>query len=105
MITKKKIIGKPLFENIFGENNTIKVLDFLLMGKDFDFTLSQIASGTQLSRTAVRNAVEELINNGLIVVSRRDVKSAYYKINRETEKFSLLNKLYRVIQREIIVEN
>jgi len=43
---KKMKIGKPLFANIFGENNNIKVLDFLFMGKEFDFTLPLTSSLT-----------------------------------------------------------
>lgn len=102
---KNKIVVKPLFENVFGENNTIKVLDFFLMGKDFDFTLSQIAIGTDLSRTAVRNAISELLDKKMIVVSREDVKSTYYRINKEDKKFELLTKLYKELKKEVWLEH
>lgn len=95
-------IGKPLFENIFGENNTIKVLDFLYMGNDFDFTLTHIHNGTGLSRTAVRNAIEFLLNNKLAIESRQDDKSKYYKINKQSNKYKLLKSLYKTIQKEVL---
>jgi len=94
--------GKPLFENIFGENNTIKVLDFLFMGKDFDFTLTHIHNGTGLSRTAVRNAISNLKEKDLVVLSREDEKSKYFKINKKSNKFSLLNSLYNKLINDVI---
>jgi len=99
-----KKIGKPLFENVFGENNTIKVLDFLFMGGNFDFTLTHIHKGTGLSRTAVRNAVENLEKQDLIEQSRKDNKSKYYKINKHNNKYCLLDMLYKKIKSEVIAQ-
>lgn len=93
--------GKPLFENIFGENNIIKVIDFLYMGKDLDFTLTHISNGTGLSRTAVRNAVEFLLNNKLVEISRKDSKSSYYRINKNSDKYKILESLYNKVKKEI----
>lgn len=94
--------GRPLFENIFGENNTIKVLDFLFMGKEFDFTLTHISNGTELSRTAVRNAINELLSKDMVIESREDQKSKYYKINKKENKFKILESLYKKLQTEVI---
>ena len=98
----KMVRGKPLFENIFGENNTIKVLDFLIMGHNFDFTLTQISNGTGLSRTAIRNALKALSKVGLVEESREDQKSKYYKLNKKSNKFKILNKLQKRIMADII---
>ena len=97
--------GKPLFENIFGENTTVKVLDFLVMGKNFDFTLSHISNGTNLSRTAVRKAINELINRKIVKISRTIGTSAYYQINKDSKKYPLLTELYKLIQADIISPN
>ncbi len=95
-------LGRPLLENIFGENNNIKVLDFLLMGKDFDFTLTQIHYGTGLSRTAIRNALDKLVKAGVVEVSRSDKKSSYFKINKHSDKYNLLEQLYKNIMADVI---
>lgn len=94
--------GKALLENIFGENNTLKVLDFLLMGKDFDFTISHIHNGVDISRTAVRNALKQLLDRDIAIVSREDEKSKYYKINKSSNKFKLLEGLYEEISQEVM---
>ena len=99
----KMKIGKPLFENIFGENNTIKVLDFLFLGKEFDFTITQISKGTGLSRTAVRNAIDNLLNYKMVEQSREDDKSKYFKINTQNNKFSLLDELYNKLKMDIVL--
>ncbi len=93
--------GKPLLERIFGENNTIKVLDFFLMGKDFDFTIAHIRNGTGLSRTAINNAIQKLLDVEIIEKSRADGKSDYYKINRKSNKYMLIEGLYQKIMVEI----
>ena len=98
----KIMIGKPLFENIFGENTIIKVIDFLYMGKDFDFTLTHISNGTGLSRTAVRKSLNFLLENGLAKVSREDTKSTYYCINKKNDKYNLLESLYNKVKKEIV---
>ena len=95
--------GKPLFENLFGENNIIKVLDFIYMGKDFDFTLTHISNGTGLSRTAIRNAIDFLLENKLAEISREDDKSTYYRINKNSDKYKLLESLYNKVREEIIL--
>jgi len=95
-------IGKPLFENVFGENNTIRVLDFLFMGKDFDFTLTHISNGTKLSRTAVRNAIRDLSSKELVIKSREDKKSNYYKINKGNNKYKILETIYKKIMQDVI---
>ncbi|MCK5107184.1 MAG: winged helix-turn-helix transcriptional regulator [Nanoarchaeota archaeon] len=100
---KQILVGKPLFENIFGEGSVIKVLDFLVMGKNFDFTLSHISNGTGLSRTAVRNSINDLIERGIVMVSREVGKSKYYAINKIDKKFNILERLYKLIEKEVII--
>lgn len=101
-MAERRQVGKPLLENLFGENNSIKVLDFFVMGKDFDFTLTQIHNGTGLSRTAIRNALEKLKKVQLIEQSRADKKSAYYRINKKSDKFKLIEQLYRKVMVDVI---
>lgn len=101
-MNEKGNVGKPLFENVFGENNTIKVLDFLFMGDDFDFTLTHIHKGTGLSRTAVRNAIVALLKSELVEKSREDDKSKYYKVNKKSNKYKVLQNLYKQIMSDVI---
>lgn len=95
--------GKPLLVNIFGENNTIKVLDFLIMGKDFDFTITHIGNGTGLSRTAVRNSLLKLTDINIVEKSRSDDKSDYFRINKKNNKFIILNELYERVMADVVV--
>lgn len=98
-------LGKPLLENVFGRNNTIRVLDFLVMGREFDFTLSQIESGTGLSRTAIRRAIRNLSKVDVIEQSREDKKSAYFRINKKSNKYKLIKAIYNKVIGNIIDEN
>ena len=89
-----RMSGRPLLSLVFGESNKLKIIDFFLMGKEYDFTLSHISFGTGLSRTAVRNGISDLVKKKVVVMSRKDKKSVYYRINRENIKYQIINDLY-----------
>ncbi|MFT4326188.1 MAG: helix-turn-helix domain-containing protein [Candidatus Woesearchaeota archaeon] len=97
--------GKALFSNIFGENTPIKIIDFLMMGNNFDFTLSHISNGIGVSRTSVRNSINQLIETGIVEISRVDNKSTYYRIRKEDSKYPLLEDLYNKLQKEVLLAN
>ena len=101
----EKVKGKALFSNIFGKSTNLEVLDFLFMGKKLDFTLTQISNGTGLSRTAIRNVLEQLTKDGLVVKSREDAKSSYFRVNEEGSKFKILDNLYENIKKEVILSH
>ncbi len=101
---KKKQIGKALFSNVFGENTEIKLIDFFVGFKDFDFTLTQLENGIGISRASIRPKLKEMVERGVVEISRQDDKSTYYRINKADEKYKILQKLQKAIEKEVIGE-
>jgi predicted DNA-binding protein YlxM (UPF0122 family) len=56
--------------------NTCKILEYLIEGRDFDYTISQIAEELELSRTAVRNSLKKLMKEKKAYSPREK----YYKV-------------------------
>jgi len=89
--------GKPLLLNLFGENKSIEVMDFLLMGKGYDFTISHISKGSGVSRTVVYKTISSLKDVGII----EETREKYYRLKNENSKVKHLVKLYKELQEEI----
>lgn len=99
---RNKKYGKALFSNLFGESTRITIVDFLVGYHGMRFTLTHIENGIGISRTTIRKHMEELIEIGLVEISKKDNKSKYYSIKKNTKEFTLLYKLHRDIGKNLV---
>ena len=67
----------------FGENPVIKVVDFLLDNRLFDYSKKQIAEGSGLGRATLFKYWKKLEELGLLKETRRFGKTKLYKLNEE----------------------
>jgi len=79
-----------MFKDIFGNSPQTKVLDFLADHPDFDYSISEIAKNSQVSRPTVYKIKDTLLKKGLIIQTREQGGSPLYKLNIE-------NKIVQVI--------
>ncbi|HLC31123.1 MAG TPA: hypothetical protein VJK51_00490 [Candidatus Nanoarchaeia archaeon] len=66
---------------VFGNNPTIKVLDFLLTFADFDYPLTEIAKNSGVSYSTLQTFWHKLERNAIVLKTRRVGKSDLYKLN------------------------
>lgn len=66
----------PLLYKIYKEEPQTKLLEFIIEDK-FDYTITQMAKGAKVSRSTVRR----LIKKDILIQTRNDDKSIYYKLN------------------------
>ncbi len=78
--------------HVFGEKPIPLVLDFLLVHKDWDYPLSQIARETGLSYRTVQTVMPALEKNGLIRQTRRLGKAKLYQLNPASESAKKLSE-------------
>lgn len=83
-------IVKLMFKDIFGESPQTKILDFLADHPDYDYSISEIAKHSQVSRPTVYKIKDILLKKGLIIQTREQGNSLLYKLNID-------NKLVQVI--------
>ena len=85
--------NKSLFLKQFGDTPQLRVLDFLIDNHFFDFPMTEIARGSNVSYNSINKFFDNLINTGVIIKTRRIGKADYYKLNIKNSFVSNLIKL------------
>jgi DNA-binding transcriptional ArsR family regulator len=67
------------FDRIFN-NAPAKILDFLTIFREYDYSEADIAKKTGLSAKTVSNSLETLLNEEIIRLTRKSGKSNMYKL-------------------------
>jgi len=79
-----------MFKDIFGDSPQTKILDFLADHPEFDYSISEIAKNSHVSRPTVYKIKDILLKKELIIKTREQGGSPLYKLNIE-------NKIVQVI--------
>lgn len=84
---------QSVFIEYFGKTPFIKILDFLIIGKDFDYPLTEIAEGARVGWTAFSKVWKVFVEKSIVKHTRNIGKARLYKLNTENP---LVKKLVRV---------
>ena len=82
---------------LFLGTSTAKILDFLLMFREFDYSESDIARNAGISTRHIYRAVPKLEKIGLIENTRTTGRSKMFKINSNSEAIIHLAKFAHAI--------
>ena len=74
-----------MFVKIFGENPQTKILDFLADHPDYDYTITELAEKTGVSKPTIYKVIRNLLKEGLVVVNRKIGRTKLYKLNTRSE--------------------
>ncbi|MDP1695392.1 MAG: hypothetical protein Q8L29_00570 [archaeon] len=85
--------NKSLFLMQFGDTPQLRVIDFLIDNQFFDFPVTEIARGANVSYNSLKTFFPHFIISGMVVKTRRIGKSDYYKLNVTHSFVSNLIKL------------
>ena len=58
-----------------------KVLDFLIVAQDFDYSLKEIAKHSNVSYPCIKQLKKELVKDKWIILTRKIGKAQMYKLN------------------------
>ena len=86
-------IEESIFIEYFGKTPFIKILDFLIIGKDFDYSLTEIAEGAKVGWTAFSKVWKVFIEKSIVKHTRNIGKARLYKLNTENP---VVKKLVRI---------
>ena len=71
-----------LFLKAFGiKSSVLRILDFLMDNKAYDYSKTDIAKGAGISRTTLSNAWDNLEKPGLVIETREVGRAKMYKLN------------------------
>ena len=88
---------KTRFTTLFGNTDKIIILDFLITGRDFDYSLSDIARNSGVSWTTLYRVWPQLVENKIVIPTRVIGKAKLFRLNSQNEVVKNLVKLYKVI--------
>ena len=77
----------------FGGSPYIKVLDFLIQGQDFDYSMTEVARGVGVGLSAFTNIWQGLLNKEIIMSTRNIGNAKLFRLNKENVFVMKLIKL------------
>ncbi len=94
--------NKSLFLQSFGDTPQLRVLDFLIDNHFFDFPMTEIARGSNVSYNSLKVFFSRMIESEILIKTRKIGKSDYYKLNLKNPFISNLIKLDWIITKKNI---
>lgn len=91
---------ETLFRHALGDTPKIRVLEFLIEGRELDYSISDIAEGAEIGRTTLFRIFEDLLKTGIIVPTREIGNAKLFRLNM---KSAFVKKLVEVFD-EIIMQ-
>ena len=98
-----------LFREIFGDTPKIRVLEYLLEGRELDHSIGDIAEGSNINRVTLFRMWKD-IEKSKIIVHTRDIGNAkLYKLNMKNPYVKILVEVFDKIinvdfqEKEILV--
>ena len=83
-----------IFVEYFGDTPMVRVLNFLILGKDFDYSMTDIANGSHIGWTSFTRAWKDLEKRKVVVRTRDIGRAKLYKLNTHDPTVQKLVKLH-----------
>lgn len=85
--------NKSIFLEYLGDTPELRVLDFFIDNHFFDFPLTEIARGSNVSYNSLTSFLNSWVEKGIVVKTRKIGKSDYYKLNLDNSFVKNIIKL------------
>ena len=95
------IKNRPL-ERIF-RNNIARVIDFLIINQQFNFTTAEISKSSEISLRTVQRIIPQLVQNKIVIENKYKGKIKNYELNRNSKLVEIL-RLYSIETVNVFIE-
>lgn len=89
---------ETLFRRALGDTPKIRVLEFLIEGRELDYSISDIAEGAEIGRATLFRIFDDLLKTKIIVPTREIGNAKLFKLNI---KNSFVQKLVEIFDEVI----
>lgn len=90
---------KSVFVEYFGDYPLIRVLDFLILGRDMDYSMTEIARNSCVGWTAFSELWPRLVEKGIVVFTRKIGNAQLFALNAKNPWVKGLIRMDKVITR------
>jgi len=87
---------------VLGPTPTLELLSFMLAHKSFDYSKTELAKNTEMTRQTVYRALEPLEQFSLVRESRKIGRMTMYQLNENSELLKSIEKFNNLTVRKII---
>ena len=95
---------ETLFRQALGDTPKIRVLEFLIEGRELDYSISDIAEGAEIGRTTLFRAFDDLLKAGVIVPTRQIGNAKLFRLNKSNPFVRKMVELFdEVIMKKRVV--
>lgn len=88
------------FRELFGDTPKIKVLEYLLEGRELDHSIGDIAEGAGIDRVTLFRIWKDILNAKIVVPTRTIGNAKLFKINLKNPRIKALAELFDKIINE-----
>ncbi|HJX05316.1 MAG TPA: hypothetical protein VJ461_01245 [Candidatus Nanoarchaeia archaeon] len=74
---------QTLFTELFGKSSEIKVLDFLLIHRNYDYSLTEIARNANVGWTTINHFWKDWVKKEFVTKTRRIGRAQLYELNQK----------------------
>lgn len=85
---------QTLFRKFLGDTSQIRVLEFLIEGRELDYSISDIAESAEIGRTTLFRIFEDLLKNEIIIPTRIIGNAKLFKLNTKNIFVQRLIKIF-----------
>lgn len=95
---------KSSFRLVFGDSPIVKVIDFFLYNREFDYSLTDIAKNSDIGWSTLHGFWKGLVKLGIVTKTRRIGRAELYKLNMNSPIVKKLTDLDMDISKKLIHE-
>ena len=85
---------KSLFLRTLGDSPKLKVLDFLIVSDEFDYSMKEIAEKSGVGYSTLRLFWKELIKDEIVVHTRNIGRAKLFRLNTKNPIVKKFDKMY-----------
>lgn len=89
--------GKSAFLEFVGDTPVTRLLNFLIIGKDFDYTLTDLANKAGISWTTLNRIFPKLVSQKIVIEMRQVGRARLYKLNLNNPNVKKMISLHKGI--------
>ena len=95
---------KSVFVEYFGDYPLIRVLDFLILGRDLDYSLTEIAKNAGVGWTAFSDIWPSLVKKEIVTFTRKVGNAKLFRLNTANPWVKELVKMDKMITKHETVK-
>ena len=95
---------KSSFRLVFGESPIVKVIDFFLDNREFDYSLTDIAKNSDIGWSTLHGFWKDLVKLEIVTKTRRIGRAELYRLNSSNPIVKKLIELDNDISKKLVSE-